>query len=163
MTSPPPGQRAIRAERIEYVADHLVGHVALLTRLLVREVRGDISRTEGAVLRTLTGGPRRITELAELEGLAQPTMTLLIQRLEQRGWVERRRHADDGRVVLISVTDLGRATLEQFQRQIRAVLRTHMAAMSDDEVAALETATDTLRSLLDVVQGEAASFGPTPA
>jgi hypothetical protein len=32
-----------------------------------------------------------------------------------------------------------------------------MDAMSDDEVAALETATDTLRSLLDAVQGEAAN------
>src|SRR6476660_2686511 len=118
MNPPTTRSRAIRAERIEHVADHLLGHVALLTRLLIREVGGDLSRTEATVLRTLIGGPRRITELAELEGLAQPTMTLLIQRLEQRGWVERRRHADDGRVVLISVTDLGRATLEEFQGQV---------------------------------------------
>src|SRR3954471_8376330 len=153
MNPPTTSPKAVRAERIEHVADHLLGHVALLTRLLIREVRGDISRTEAAVLRTLTGGPRRITELADLEGLAQPTMTLLVQRLEQRAWVERRRHPEDGRVALISVTDLGRATLEEFQGQIRAVLRTHMYAMSDAEVAALETATDTLRSLLDAVQG----------
>jgi DNA-binding MarR family transcriptional regulator len=154
---PRANQKAIRAARIEYVADHLVGHIALLTRLLIREVRGDLSRTEAAVLRTLTAGPRRITELAELEGLAQPTMTLLIQRLEQRGWVERRRHPEDGRVVMISATARGKVALEQFQDQIRAVLRTHMDAMSDDEVAALETATDTLRSLVDAVQGEAAT------
>jgi DNA-binding MarR family transcriptional regulator len=148
--------KTIRAERIEHVADHLLSHVAALTRLLIREVRSDVSRTEASVLRTLTGGPRRITELAELEGLAQPTMTLLVQRLEQRGWVERRRHPEDGRVVLVSVTDLGRATLEEFQERIRAVLRAHMDAMSDDEVAALATATGTLRSLLDAVQGGSA-------
>src|SRR3954449_13482967 len=157
MNPPTTSPKAVRAERIEHVADHLLGHVALLTRLLIREVRGDISRTEAAVLRTLTGGPRRITELADLEGLAQPTMTLLVQRLEQRAWVERRRHPEDGRVALISVTDLGRATLEEFQGQIRTVLRTHMEAMSDDQVAALDTATDSLRSLLDTVQGEASS------
>ena len=57
------------------------------------------------MLRTLTDAPRRITDLAELEGLAQPTMTLLVQRLEQRGWVERKRDSDDGRVVLVSLTD----------------------------------------------------------
>jgi hypothetical protein len=45
--------------------------------------RSSVSRTDGGVLNTLTGGPRRITELAELEGLAQPTMTLIVQRLEQ--------------------------------------------------------------------------------
>src|SRR6185312_7978584 len=111
----PTSPKAVRAKRIEHVADHLLGHVALLARLLIREVRGDISRTEASVRTALTGGRRRITELAELEGLAQPTMTLLIQRLEQRGWVERRRHPADGRVALISVTDRGRAALEQFQ------------------------------------------------
>jgi DNA-binding MarR family transcriptional regulator len=154
---PATSPNAIRAERIEHVAEHLLGHVALLTRLLIRGVRGDISRTEASVLKTLGGGPRRITELAELEGLAQPTTTLLVQRLEQRGWVERRRHPEDGRVVLISLTDLGRDTLEEFQTQVRAVLRAHMDEMPDDQVAALGTATDTLRLLLDAVQGEAPS------
>ena len=74
--------------------------MALLTRLLVRQVGGDLSRTEMSLLRTLSDGPRRITELAELEGLAQPTMTILIKQLEQEGLVTRTRQADDGRVVL---------------------------------------------------------------
>src|SRR3954464_13984242 len=101
---------ALRAERVEYVAGHLLGHAAVLTRLLIRQVRPDVSRTEAGVLRTLTEAPRRITELAELEGLAQPTMTLLVQRLEQRGWIRRERHPDDGRVVLVSLTDAGERT-----------------------------------------------------
>jgi DNA-binding MarR family transcriptional regulator len=53
---------------------------------LVRQVRNpEISRTEGEVLTILGDGPRRVTDLAELEGLAQPTMTLLIKRLSERG------------------------------------------------------------------------------
>src|SRR5436189_3989276 len=118
MTPKAPNPSAVRDERVEYVASHLVGHVALLTRLLVRQVGPDISRTEAGVLRTLAGAPRRITELAELEGLAQPTMTLLVQRLEQHGWVRRERHADDGRVVLVSLTQEGRRTLEGFRAQV---------------------------------------------
>src|SRR3954471_162212 len=97
-----PTASTVRAERVEYVAGHLLGHAAVLTRLLVRQARPDVSRTEAGVLSALTDAARRITELAELEGLAQPTMTLLVQRLEQRGWVERSRHPDDGRVVLVS-------------------------------------------------------------
>src|SRR5882672_6147064 len=143
---------ATRSECAEYVAEHLVGHVALLTRLLVREVRPDISRTEAGVLRTLTDAPRRITELAELEGLAQPTMTLLVQRLEQRGWVQRGRHPDDGRVVLVSLTDAGRTTLEGFRTQVLAALRSHLDAMPDEEIAELEAATETLGSLVDTLQ-----------
>jgi DNA-binding MarR family transcriptional regulator len=148
---------AVRAERIGYVAAHLLPQAALLTRLLVKEVRGEISRTEAGVLNTLRGAPRRITELAELEGLAQPTMTLLVQRLEQRGWVNRGRRADDGRVVLVSLTYAGSAMLDEFRAQVGAALRAHMDAMSDEQIAALETATATLGSLVDVLQGAAAT------
>jgi DNA-binding MarR family transcriptional regulator len=148
-----PSPSALRAERVEYVAGHLLGHAAVLTRLLVRQVGPDVSRTEAGVLRTLTDAPRRITELAELEGLAQPTMTLLVQRLEQRGWVRRDRHADDGRVVLVSVTDAGRMTLEAFRAQVLAALRSRLDAMPDEEIAELEAATETLGSLVDTLQG----------
>jgi DNA-binding MarR family transcriptional regulator len=145
---------APRAERVEYVASHLLGHTAVLTRLLIRQVRPDVSRTEAGVLRTLTDGPRRITELAELEGLAQPTMTLLVQRLEQRGSVKRERHADDGRVVLVSLTEAGRNTLERFRAQVLDALRSQLDEMPDEAVADLEAATETLGSLVDALQGD---------
>src|SRR3954465_11150247 len=142
-----------RDERVEYVASHLLGHTAVLTGLLHRQVRPDVSRTEAGVLRTLSDAPRRITGLAELEGLAQPTMTLLGQRLEQRGWIKRERHPDDGRVVLVSLTDAGRKTLEAFRAQVLAALRSQLDAMSDKEIAELEAATETLGSLVDTLQG----------
>jgi DNA-binding MarR family transcriptional regulator len=154
MTSSRPSDSASRAERVEYVASHLLGHAAVLTRLLIRQVRPDVSRTEAGVLSTLTDGPRRITELAELEGLAQPTMTLIVQRLEQRGLVKRERHADDGRVVLVSLTDAGRRTLEGFRAQVLDTLRSQLDAMPYEEIAELEAATKTLGSLVDTLQSE---------
>src|SRR5882724_1019936 len=153
MTSRAPSP--VRDERVEYVASNLLGHTAVLTRLLIRQVRPDVSRTEAGVLRTLTDAPRRITELAELEGLAQPTMTLLVQRLEQRGWVARERHPDDGRVVLVSLTDAGRATLDGFRAQVLAALKSHLDAMPDQEIGELEAATETLGSLVDALQSGA--------
>jgi DNA-binding MarR family transcriptional regulator len=141
-----------RAERMDYVADHLLLHAGLLTRLLVKETASEISRTEAGVLFTLSRGPRRITELAELEALAQPTMTLLVRRLEQRGWVKRDRVADDGRVVLLSLTRAGRAALNEFRAQVSAALGADMSGMSDQQLAALETATEVLGTLVDVLQ-----------
>src|ERR1700710_2856450 len=100
-----------RAERIDYVSSRLLPGAALITRLLVRQLGGSWSRTEVRPLNTLSYGPRRITELAEFERLAQPTMTQLVKRLEQDGLVTRQRQADDGRVVLVALTDAGAAAV----------------------------------------------------
>ena len=56
-----------RPEQIDYVSSELLPRAALLTRLLVRQLGGELSRTEIGLLKTLGGGSRRITELAEFE------------------------------------------------------------------------------------------------
>src|SRR5258708_12514142 len=71
-----------RAEEIDYVASELLPRAAVLVRLLVEQLVGELSRTEVGLLNTLSGGPRRIPELAQLERLAQPTMPPLVQRLQ---------------------------------------------------------------------------------
>src|ERR1700733_9829141 len=96
-----------RSDQIDYVSKQLPWAAGLFARLLLRQLGDELSRTEVGLLNTLSGGPRRITELAELEGLAQPTMTSLVKQLEQRGLLRRGRHADDGRVVLVHLTDAG--------------------------------------------------------
>src|SRR5260370_19792883 len=107
-----------RSMQIDYVSNELLPRAALLTRLLFRQIDADLSRTELGLLRTLSDGPRRITELAELEGLAQPTMTILIKQLEQQGLVKRERRSDDGRVVLVDLTESGRVALEDYRERI---------------------------------------------
>ncbi len=142
-----------RSEQMDYVAGNLLSRAALLVRLLVRQVpTGEISRTEMEVLVVLTEGPRRITELAELEGLAQPTMTLLVKRLQARGWVSREGHPDDGRVVLVAITDDGRTAVETFRARFLTALRSDLETLSNRELAALTRATRTLDSFVDVLQ-----------
>src|SRR6202045_39129 len=102
-------KQAERGERVDYIAEQLPSRAAVLVRLLVKQVRSrDISRTEMEVLSILREGPRRITELTELEGIAQPTMTLLVTRLQDKGWVEREGLPEDGRVVMVGITEAGR-------------------------------------------------------
>jgi hypothetical protein len=60
-------------------------------------------------------------------------------------------------VVLVSLTDAGSATLEEFRAHVGAALRAYMDAMSDEQIAALETATEALGSLADTFQGGAAT------
>src|SRR6185312_659714 len=146
------GTAPARSEQIEYVASELLPGAALLTRLLVRQLGGELSRTEIGLLKTLGGGSRRITELAELEGLAQPTVTILIKQLEERGLVTRTRRLGDGRVVLVTLTDSGNTALEDYRGRLRAVLGGYLAEIADEQVAALATATETLAQLVGVLQ-----------
>jgi DNA-binding MarR family transcriptional regulator len=149
--SPP----AERSERIDYIAGNLLSRAALLVRLLVKQVpTGDVSRTEVEVLAVLGEGPRRITELAELEGLAQPTMTVLVRRLQARGWVSRAGHPDDRRVVLIAITAHGRKAVEAFRAEFLAALRSDLEGLSARELAALSRATQALGSFVEELQRE---------
>lgn len=145
-------KQAQRSERIAHVSSQLLPRAALVTRLLICRLGCKLSRTEIGLLNTLADGPRRITELAALERLAQPTMTQLVKRLEGEGLVARERQADDGRVVLVRLTPAGRAALEQFRTNAGAALSVHLAEMSDGEVEALATATETLARLVDHLQ-----------
>ena len=141
-----------RSEQTGYVASQLVPRAALLTRLLGRHLRGPLSRPEIGVLNTLQGGPQRITDLAELEGVAQPTMTQLVNRLEQQGLVRRERRREDARVVVVSTTEAGIVALDGYRSQITTALSRYLDSMSDEEIEALATATETLAELARMLQ-----------
>ena len=150
-------REAEREEQLDYVAEHLAPRAALLVRLLVRQVRSrEISRTEMEVLSILTEGPRRITELTELEGIAQPTMTLLVRRLQEKDWVKRDGLPEDGRVVLVSLTEAGAAAQQRLRTQFLQAMRTDLQELSDQELQALSAATGTLSSFVEDLQQRAA-------
>src|SRR5258707_12367253 len=96
-----------------------------LVSLIVRGVseNGDLSLTAVGVLGSLDGsGPQRITTMAAAEGVSQPSMTQLVQRLEQRGLVTRTSDPSDGRGALVSLTSEGRAVLAaRRQRNARRI------------------------------------------
>jgi DNA-binding MarR family transcriptional regulator len=141
-----------RSGQIEYVSTQLLARATVLTRLLAKQVDSELSQTEAKVLNTLRDGPRRITELAEGEGLAQPTTTLLVKRLEELGLVRRERQTDDGRMVLVSLEPAGIQALEDFRSQLTALLRADLATTTDEQIEALAAATETLESLINLLQ-----------
>jgi DNA-binding MarR family transcriptional regulator len=140
---------ADRADAIDLVASNLLGRAARLTRLLMRSGAHEISRTEVGVLATLSDGPRRITQLAMTEALAQPTVTQLIDKLEGRELVSRSRSEEDGRVVLVKITAAGAAALETVRALIRANMREALVDLPDAELTELAHAADTMGSLIE--------------
>jgi len=63
------------------------------------------------VLSALECGPRRMSDLAEHAQTSQASLTGIVDRLEERGLMQRTRSEADRRVVEASLTDAGRAEL----------------------------------------------------
>jgi DNA-binding MarR family transcriptional regulator len=146
---------------VDEVAQQLLSRAALLLRLLARQVRsGEITRTELDVLSILGERSLRITELAERAGLAQPTMTLLVRRLEQRGWVARERLPADGRVAMIVITSAGQAAWESFRARALRAMRDDLRELSDEQLRELAAAAATLSWFVGDLQRSSSGSPP---
>ncbi len=141
-----------RAEAIDLVASTLMSRSSRLLRLLSSFGERQLTRTEAGLLVTLLGGPRRITELAESEALAQPTVTRLVDSLQQRGLVGRERGVVDGRVVNVAISPAGRAMIEAYRGQVRELMRATVQDLSDTELTQLVAASETFARLIEKLQ-----------
>jgi DNA-binding MarR family transcriptional regulator len=140
-----------RAEAIDLVASTLLGRAARLTRLLMPSGAHKLSRTEVGVLATLSEGSRRITQLAQTEALAQPTVTQLVDKLEGRGLVARARSGEDARVVMVEVTPAGTEVFDEVRAEIRASMREALIHLPDDDLTDLAHASETLGELIETL------------
>ncbi|MBL1100322.1 MarR family winged helix-turn-helix transcriptional regulator [Streptomyces coffeae] len=132
-----PGEPDAPAVR-EEVAEALEQLAFLAIRHLTNR---DISFTAASTLGRLNReGPARLTALASDEGVTQPSMTQLVQRLERQGLVTRVADPADGRVVLVAVTDDGRALLAARRRSRTTQLTELLATLSPEDEEALATA-----------------------
>jgi DNA-binding MarR family transcriptional regulator len=100
--------------------------------------RADLSASAAFVMnRVCREGPIRLTTLAAREGVSQPSMTQLIQRLERLGLVARLADPDDGRAALIGITEDGQTLLNDRKRMRRERLKALMATLTPEEESAL--------------------------
>jgi DNA-binding MarR family transcriptional regulator len=82
-------------------------------------------------------GPLPVSRLAAWLGIGLPNATGLLDRMEQRGLVERLRDANDRRVVLVRQTDLGRATVAEVDGWRAGLVEQLLAPLPSDQLAAL--------------------------
>ncbi|MFJ9387959.1 MarR family winged helix-turn-helix transcriptional regulator [Nocardioides sp. NPDC101246] len=121
---------------------------------LVREVStaGEVSTTGAAVLARLGRlGGQRITDLARAEGVSQPAMTQLVNRLEQDGLVLRTADSADRRGVLVETTDRGREVTSARRTQRAEVLEAALERLDGADRTAIAAALPALDRLVDAV------------
>ena len=137
-----------RSTQLDEIAEALPQRSAALSRLFLTRTSVCVSRTEVGVLRKLRDAPRRITELASEERVTQPAITLLVNRLQERGWVERIPDPSDGRAVLVSLTPAGAEVFERLRAEYRALMHEEMASLDDAEVETLAAAIEILDKVI---------------
>ncbi|MFC9711598.1 MarR family winged helix-turn-helix transcriptional regulator [Paenibacillus sp. NPDC056933] len=77
--------------------------------------------------------------LAERVHRTQPTVTVLVNKLEKLGYVERSKSAEDSRVTMIRLTEQGRQlepVFQQVSQQINGMVYGHL---TDDQADQLES------------------------
>lgn len=132
------------------LAAELENRIVGLWTTLTREVPGGLSRTAASVLGILRReGPLRVTTLASREHVAQPSMSVLVQRLEKRGLVARSEDPDDRRACRVTITEAGEEVLQRRADERAAWLRGRLERLDASERHAIERALPQLDRLLN--------------
>ncbi len=132
------------------LASELRLSVMRLRRRLAGERHPDneLSMNAMAVLGALyRNGDLTPGELAVRERVQPPSMTRTVACLEVGGHVARRRHETDRRQVLVSLTELGRATLLADRRRRDEWLALRLRELTPGERAVLRAAAPILEKL----------------
>lgn len=95
-------------------------------------------------------GELRLGELARLEQIGKSTMTRLVSKLEDAGYIRRWVDPSDGRVFLVKLTDHGATVLRAAAARQEAYLLRQFDALDAADQAALLASVAALENLLAV-------------
>jgi DNA-binding MarR family transcriptional regulator len=121
---------------------------ARVTRMASR----DVSALPHAAMRLLGRldelGPTRISELAKADRCSQPTMSNLVQRQEEQGWVRREADPADSRASLISLTEAGYGELQRARQEAGAAIAARLRQLPATDLSTLEASVAVMHKIL---------------
>ena len=122
----------------------------LSRQLRFRRPQSPVSLSQLSALATLDNyGPMTPGALAIRERVRPPSMTRVIASLADLGFVDRVAHPDDGRQVLVSVSDAGVELLEAERRASQEWLAQRLDTLGGAERDTLREAADLILALVD--------------
>lgn len=146
-------EKALNASESDLIALELTRVAGRFSRIAGRVPGNAYSLIAWRVLAELEqSGPARISDLAQGQRVAQPSMTGLVQRLESEGWMARRPDPSDGRATLVSATEDGRAALDGYRRAAAERVRPHLSALSAFDRATLARAAELMQQLSERIE-----------
>jgi DNA-binding MarR family transcriptional regulator len=132
------------------LAVQLIVGSSRLIRLAARESPSSVPRALARALAVIAEmGEPRIGDIAAADRISQPTATNLVQKLEERGWVERASDPHDARAVRIRITAAGRRAQDEFRQTAADALAPRLALLDAHDLAALAAGAAALKTLLE--------------
>lgn len=132
-------------------------HNALLHQFQADDIWQQVSMREYDVLYTLASAPNqslRLGELAEQTLMPQPSISRMVERLAQRGLVERQQVAQDRRGITVCLTPQGKQTQQQVgMKHARAVTARMSCALDEGQLQQFQELCERLLTMTDVKQG----------
>jgi len=123
-----------------------------------RLVRQGISMTQLHVMHLLDHhGEMPMSRLAEMIDVSDSNATGLIDRVEERGFVERNRVATDRRMVMVRLTPAGMQMLDQLEAVREEILRRVLDQLDPVQLAGVATAMADLREAVAATQADPGS------
>lgn len=136
--APPPGPVVDGPHDGEELGVALLVSAARFTRWAGRAADAPMPQALWRALSQLEElGPLRVSTLAALDRTSQPTATALVARLVERGWAEREPDPEDGRAVLVGVSEAGLRRLAEQRRAAARALAPGLGALTPSERADL--------------------------
>lgn len=143
---------ATRADALTAVGRAFKALNAALRRLHGRETHrpGELSYSQYGLLFGLCDGePKSSRELALAAEVSPATAAEMLDGLAASGLVERTRSRDDKRIVLTSLTDRGKAVIEERRARYEPRWRAALARFSEEELLVAAGVLDALRRMFD--------------
>lgn len=140
-----------RAALIDELLDALSSHSpAEAMRAMRHWPGGRLSLVHLNVLVLLDAdGAMPMRALAEAMDVSQASATGIVDRMEQRGLVDRRRDDGDRRVVHVAITDEGRSLVEGMAARRRDHMAQILGELTDDELTGFLAGTRAMRRARD--------------
>jgi DNA-binding MarR family transcriptional regulator len=138
-----------RAEKDELTSDLRIACMVIARRVRF-ESTSEVAPHQYSVLLRLKDRPRTPREVADIERVSAPSMSRTVASLVDLGLVERSDDPEDGRQVILSLTDAGRNVIRDTRRRRDQWLAVRLEKLGDDERALLREAT----ALLEKVAAE---------
>jgi DNA-binding MarR family transcriptional regulator len=129
-----------------------------------RPLQRDISLPQLHLLMSLhEDGPTTVSAVATLFGISLPSASSIVDRMEDRGLVTRGRDEADRRIVTVSISQKGRAAVEEFVGLQREQLDRLLDIMTASELTEFSAGLTALRRGLDRMTAEELATAPAKA
>lgn len=124
--------------------------VARLNRRMRRERRSELTPTQLSVLGAVAVlGPANPGSIATHEQVKPPSVTRILNQLTHSGYIRRLPDPEDGRQVLVEISEEGHSRLAQERQRRDAWLQEQLDALSASERALLRTAAPLLKRIAE--------------